>query len=147
MTAAVATKKDVFKRVEAVLYSYPQMKKEIQMIRENIMFCKEEVDENVGGGRPSLPGKPTERIATKLAMNKRLEQLEQITKTIDDVYQSLPDEYKKLIQLRYWTSRKYRWERKLTWERIADELHVGRRTVFRMREEVIEAIAKRLEWE
>jgi RinA family phage transcriptional activator len=144
---AVATKKDVFKQVEAILYSYPQMKKEIAMIRENIMFCKEEVDENVGGGRPSLPGKPTERIATRLATNKRLEQLEQIVKAIDDVYQSLPYEYKRLIQLRYWTSRKYRWEQKLTWERIADELHVSRRKAFLMREEIIEAIARRLEWE
>jgi RinA family phage transcriptional activator len=144
---AVATKKDVFKRVEAILYSYPQMKKEIQTIREHIMFDKEEVDENVGGGRPSLPGKPTERIATRLATNKRLEQLEQIVKAIDDVYQSLPYEYKRLIQLRYWTSRKYRWEQKLTWERIADELHVSRRKAFLMREEIIEAIARRLEWE
>jgi RinA family phage transcriptional activator len=144
---AVATKKDVFKRVEAILYSYPQMKKEIQTIREHIMFDKEEVDENVGGGRPSLPGKPTERIATRLATNKRLEQLEQIVKAIDDVYQSLPYEYKRLIQLRYWTSRKYRWEQKLTWERIADELHGSRRKAFLMREEIIEAIARRLEWE
>jgi RinA family phage transcriptional activator len=144
---AVATKKDVFKQVEAILYSYPQMKKEIKTIREHIMFDKEEIDENVGGGRPSLPGKPTERTATKLVTNERLERLERMVKAIDDVYQSLPSEYKRLIQLRYWTSRKYRWERKLTWERIADELHVGRRTVFRMREEIIETIAKRLGWE
>lgn len=142
---ATATKKDVFKRVEALLYSYPQMKKEIQTIREHIMFDKEEVDENVGGGRPSLPGKPTERTATKLVTNERLERLERMVKAIEGVYQSLPYEYKQLIQLRYWTSRKYRWENKYTWERIAQELHVGRTTVFRMREEIIEAIAKRLE--
>jgi RinA family phage transcriptional activator len=142
---AVATKKDVFKRVEAILYSYPQMKKEIQMIREHIMFDKEEIDENVGGGRPSLPGKPTERIATRLATNKRLEQLEQIVKAIDDVYQSLPYEYKRLIQLRYWTSRKYKWEQKMTWERIAKEIHVSERHARRMREEIVQAIAEKLE--
>jgi RinA family phage transcriptional activator len=141
---AVATKKDVFKRVEAILYSYPQMKKEIQTIREHIMFDKEEIDENVGGGRPSLPGKPTERIATKLAMNKRLEQLERTVKAIEDVYQSLPDEYKKLIQLRYWTSRKYKWEQKMTWERIAKEIHVSERQARRMREEIVQAIAEKL---
>jgi RinA family phage transcriptional activator len=142
-----ATKKGVFNRVEAILYCYPQMKKEIQMIRESIMFDKEEIDENVGGGRPSLPGKPTERIATRLAMDKDLEQLERIVQAVEEVYNSLPDEYRRLIQLRYWTSRQYRWEQKMTWEKIANELHVGRTTAFRMREEIIEAIAKRLEWE
>ena len=146
MTAA-ATKKDVFKRVEVILYSYPQIKKEIQAIREHIMFDKEEIDENVGGGRPSLPGKPTERTATKLVTNERLEKLERMVKAIDDVYQSLPSEYKRLIQLRYWTSRQYRWEQKMTWERIADELHVSRRKVFLMREEIIEAISEKLGWE
>ncbi|WP_199425772.1 transcriptional regulator [Thermaerobacillus caldiproteolyticus] len=145
MAVAAKQEKDLFKRVEEALYSYPQMKKEIQMIRDNIMFCKDEVDENVGGGRASLPGKPTERIATRLVTNKHLERLERVVEAIEDVYHSLPDEYKQLIRLRYWTSRKYRWESKYTWERIANELHVGRRTVFRMREEIIEAIAKRLE--
>ena len=142
-----ATKKGVFDRVQAILYCYPQMKKEIQMIRESIMFDKEEIDENVGGGRPSLPGKPTERIATRLATDKDLEKLERTVKAVEEVYHSLPDEYKRLIQLRYWTSRQYRWEQKMTWERIADELHISRPTVFRMRKEVIEAIAKRLERE
>ena len=145
--AAVATKKDVFKRVEAILYSYPQIKKEIQAIREHIMFDKEEIDENVGGGRPSLPGKPTERIATRLATDKDLEKLEQTVKAVEEVYHSLPDEYKRLIQLRYWASRQYRWEQKMTWERIADELHVSRRKVFLMREEIIEAISEKLGWE
>ncbi|UYL94099.1 RinA family transcriptional regulator [Geobacillus phage vB_GthS_PK5.1] len=143
---ATATKKGIFNRVEAILYCYPQMKKEIQMIRESIMFDKEEIDENVGGGRPSLPGKPTERIATKLAMNKRLEQLGQIVKAIDDVYQSLPDERKKLIQLRYWTSRQYRWEQKMTWEKIANEIHISERQALRWRDEIVYAIAEKLGW-
>jgi RinA family phage transcriptional activator len=142
---AVATKKDVFKRVEAILYSYPQMKKEIRMIRESIMFDKEEIDENVGGGRPSLPGKPTERTATKLVTNEQLERLERMVKVIEDVYQSLTDEYKRLIKLRYWTSRKYRWEQKMTWERIAKEIHVSERHARRMREEIVQAIAEKLE--
>ncbi|MED5050627.1 transcriptional regulator [Anoxybacillus rupiensis] len=143
---AALAKQSLFKWVESELYRYPQLKKEIRMIRDNIMFCKDKVDENVGGGRASLPGKPTERIATTLATDQRLEQLEGIVKSIEDVYNSLPHEYKKLIQLRYWTVRKYGWESKYTWERIANELHVGRRTVFRMREEIIEAIVETLGW-
>jgi RinA family phage transcriptional activator len=144
---ATATKKGVFNRVEAILYCYPRMKKEIQMIRESIMFDKEEIDENVGGGRPSLPGKPTERIATRLATDKDLEKLERTVKAVEEVYHSLPDEYKRLIQLRYWTSRKYRWERKMTWERIAEQLHVSQPTVYLWRREIIKAIAERLEEE
>lgn len=143
---ATATKKGVFNRVEAILYCYPQMKKEIQMIRESIMFDKEEIDENVGGGRPSLPGKPTERIATRLAMDRDLEQLERIVQAVEEVYNSLPNEYKRLVELRYWTSRKYKWEQKMTWERIAKEIHVSERQALRWRDEIVYAIAEKLGW-
>lgn len=143
--AATKLKKATFKHIESELYSYKDTLKEIEFIRNNIMFCKEEIDENVGGGRASLPGKPTETIATKLVTNKHLEQLERIVEAIEDVYYSLPDEYKRLIQLRYWTSRKYKWEQKMTWERIANEIHVSERQARRMREEIVQAIAEKLE--
>jgi RinA family phage transcriptional activator len=143
MTAAVATKlkKATFKHIEAELYCYHDTLKEIQMIRNNIMFCREDVDENVGGGRSSLPGKPTESIATRLATHKRLAQLEEIANAIERVYTQLPETHQKLIRLKYWTR-----PQTLTWDGIANELHIGRMTAFRWRNEIIYAIAEVLGW-
>ncbi|NUK30357.1 hypothetical protein HT574_09715 [Parageobacillus sp. VR-IP] len=62
---------------------YHDTLKEIQMIRNSIMFCREGVDENIGGGRDSLLGKPTESIAVRLAAHKRLTPLEERANAIE----------------------------------------------------------------
>jgi RinA family phage transcriptional activator len=141
MTTAIKLKKATFKHIEAELYAYHDTLKEIQQLREHIMFCKDEYDENVGGGRSNIPSSPTERIATRLTTHKRLKQLEEITNAIQKVYTGLPEDYQKLIRLKYWTK-----PQTLTWEGIADKLHIGRRTAFRMRDEIVETIAEVLGW-
>jgi len=100
------------------------------------------VDDNKGGANSArVPNSPTERIATMLVMDKRLRELERITEAIETVYQSLDTERKKLIRLKYWTK-----PQTLTWEGIALKLNVSRATVFRWREEVVNAIAEKLGW-
>jgi RinA family phage transcriptional activator len=141
VTTAIKLKKATFKHIEAELYAYHDTLKEIQQLREHIMFCKDEYDENVGGGRSNIPSSPTERIATRLTTHKRLKQLEEITNAIQKVYTGLPEDYQKLIRLKYWTK-----PQTLTWEGIADKLHIGRRTAFRMRDEIVETIAEVLGW-
>jgi RinA family phage transcriptional activator len=141
VTTSIKLKKATFKHIESELYSYKDTLKEIEFIRNNIMFCKEEIDENVGGGRASLPGKPTENIATRLATHRRLTKLEEIANAIEKVYVNLPETHQKLIQLRYWTR-----PQKYTWEGIAEQLHVNRATAFRWRDQIINSIAEVLGW-
>jgi RinA family phage transcriptional activator len=141
VTTAIKLKKATFKHIESELYCYKDTLKEIEFIRNNIMFCKEEIDENVGGGRASLPGKPTENIATRLATHRRLTKLEEIANAIEKVYVNLPETHQKLIQLRYWTR-----PQKYTWDGIAEQLHVNRATAFRWRDQIINSIAEVLGW-
>lgn len=141
MMAAVATKlkKATFKHIEAELYCYYDTLRGIEQIRKDIMYNKE-IDENIGGGRSNIPTKPTERIATAIIMNKMLQQLEAITEAIRSVYERLPDEKKKLVQLKYWTKQQY------SWEEIAEQLHVSKRQAIRWRNEIVYAIAEKLGW-
>lgn len=141
MTVAQKIKKATFKHIEAELYCYHDTLKEIERIRKDIMFCKEEVDENVGGGRSNLPSSPTERIGTILLTHKKLQQLETIANAIQLVYDRVSDEYKRLIQLKYWTK-----PQRYTWEGIADQLHISKRQAMRWRDEIICAIAEVLGW-
>jgi RinA family phage transcriptional activator len=139
--AATKLKKATFKHIESELYSYKDTLKEIEFIRNNIMFCKEEIDENVGGSRASLPGKPTESIATRLATHKRLAQLEEIVNAIEKVYTRLPETHQRLIQLWYWTR-----PRRYTWDGVAEKLFISKRQAMRWRDEIIYAIAEVLGW-
>jgi RinA family phage transcriptional activator len=141
LTTAIKLKKATFKHIESELYSYKDTIREIVVLRNNIIFCKENDDENVGGGRSSLPSSPTERIGTMLASNKKLEHLEKIANAIEKVYTGLPEDYQKLIRLKYWTR-----PQTLTWEGIADKIPVSRRTAFNMRDEVVYTIAEVLGW-
>jgi hypothetical protein len=90
------------------------------MIRNSIMFCREGVDENIGGGRDSLLGKPMESIAVRLAAHKRLAPLEERKNAIErtgKVNTHLPKMHQRLIPLWDWTR-----PRRHTWDGLADKL-------------------------
>lgn len=141
MTTAVKIKKATFKHIESELYSYKDTLKEIDELRKNIMFCNENDDENVGGGRSSFISDPTGRLGTRLATHKKLGKLEEIANAIEKVYTGLPEEYQKLVRLKYWTKPQLK-----SWEGIAEDLHVNRATAFRWRDQVVMAISEVLGW-
>lgn len=140
-TTILKVRKATFKHIESELYSYHDTLKEINILRKDIMFTKENDDENIGGGRNNLPSSPTEIIATRLTTHKRLMQLEEVTNAIGKVYIGLPEEHKKLTRLKYWTRPQLK-----TWDGIASELNIGRRTAFRLRDEIVFAVAEVLGW-
>jgi RinA family phage transcriptional activator len=141
MPIATKLKKATFKHIESELYNYKDTLREIELLRKDIMFSKSNDDENVGGGRSSLPSSPTEVIGTRLATNKRLNNLEEIANAIEKVYTGLPEDYQKLVRLKYWTKPQLK-----TWEGIADELNVNRATAFRWRDQVVLSVAEVLGW-
>lgn len=142
MTQTIKPTKLAFKKAEAEWYNYHHTLKEIANLREEIMNpFKEFKDENVGGGRSNLPGSPTERIATRLTTHKQLNYLVEIVEAIENVYNALPDEYKKLVRLKYWNKKK-----QLTWDGIALELNVSKRQAMRWRDDIILATVEVLGW-
>lgn len=138
MTTAIRIRKGTFKHIEQELYSYHDTQKEIANLRNDIMFGKN-TEENVG--RSSEPGRPTERIATRLTTHKRLTELEKVAHAIEKVYTRLPEDYQKLIKLKYWTR-----PQTLTWEGISNKLHVSSRQAQRWRDEIVYAIAEVVGW-
>lgn len=141
MSVAATLKKATFKHIESELYGYKETLKEIEILRKDIMFCSENDDENVGGGRSSLPSSPTEKIGTRLATHKKLTRLEEVALAIETVFAGLPDEYKELVRLKYWTR-----PQTLTWEGIADKLFISSRQAMRRRDEIVYAVAEVLGW-
>ncbi|WP_028392739.1 hypothetical protein [Bacillus cihuensis] len=141
MTTATKLKKPTFQHIESEIYSYHDTLKEIQLLRNNIMFTNENDDENTGGGRSSFISDPTGSLGTRLATHKRLTKLEEIATAIEKVYTGLPETHRQLVQLKYWTR-----PQQLTWEGIAQKLHVSRRQAFYWRDEIINVLAEVLGW-
>jgi len=142
MTTATKLDKGVFRHVEAELYRYHETKREIVRLRNDILYGKTPHDENVGGGRSNLPGDPTGKAATLLTTNRRLEQMERVVEAIETVYDEVSEDKKRLIELKYWTRPQI-----LTWEGIAQKLHVSRNTAINWRNEIVLAIAKLVGWD
>ena len=134
-------KNGAFKHIESELHHYHETLKEIVSLREQLLHGSSNPDENIGGGRSNLPSSPTERKAIVLATNRRLESMERVVQVISYVYNSLPDEKKKLVQLKYWTK-----PQRLTWQGIAIELNISPRHAMRWREEIVVYIAELIGW-
>ncbi|ADE87535.1 RinA transcriptional activator-like protein [Deep-sea thermophilic phage D6E] len=131
--------KNIVRYVEHNLYYYHEYLRDIERLRKDILYGRDNNDENVGGGRSNLPSSPTERAAIELVTHRRLEKLERVTHAIKTVYEALPDEKRKLIKLKYWTR-----PQRYTWDGIAEQLHITKRQAMRWRSEVIYAIAELL---
>ena len=86
-------KRATFRYIESELYSYKDTLKEIDQLRDEILYGRNNDDENIGGGRSSLPGKPTEQIATRLLTHKTLRNLEEVANAITDVYKLVSDDH------------------------------------------------------
>jgi RinA family phage transcriptional activator len=132
-------KRSAFKHIEDELYYYQDTLKEIDRLRNEIMFDKGPTDESgIRGGEIS---RPTERIATRLLTNKRLRNLEEIAEAIDKVYTELPTTHRNLVQLKYWAR-----PQTLTWDGIAGKLYVTKRQAYRWRDETINSVGEVLGW-
>lgn len=140
MSAALKLRKGIFKHVEVELSAYHETRKEMIRLRNEILYTRPS-DENVGGGRSSLPGDPTGRAVTAVLSNKRLQHLESIVDAIEGVYNRLPPEKQRLINVVYWTK-----PQMLSWDGIAQKLNVSRKTAFNWRDEVVYAIGDQLGW-
>lgn len=131
-------KRATFKYIESELYSYKDTLKEIDWLRDEIIYGNKNNDENIGGGNSNVPGKPTEQIATRLLTHKTLRNLEEVANAITDVYNMVTDDHRKVIELKYFKNNN------LTWDDVAYRLNMHRNTAFKLRREVVQLIANKL---
>ncbi|MBG9580552.1 RinA family phage transcriptional regulator [Bacillus thuringiensis] len=128
-----------FKYIESELYGYSDTLHEITFMRKNLIYCSSHDDENIGGGRRNVVNRPTERIGTQLMVHKKLRRLEELADAIESVYVLLEREKQRLVKLKYWTKPQCK-----TWDGIAEDLHITKRTALRWRDGVVYAIAEKL---
>lgn len=133
-------KTGTFKHIESELYSYWESVEELKRLKADVLYSTPTFDD-VGGGKSNIPSDPTSRKVTVLLTHRRIEQLEKVVESIRKVYGKLPDDKRKLVQLKYWTV-----PQTLNWEGIAQKIPVSRRTAINWRDEIVYKIADELGW-
>lgn len=126
-------KKHIFRYVEAELYAYPWMQKEIELLRADII---EATPERAAAVRQSQ-GDPTLAKTIRLLTSKRLKRLTESYEAITRVLASLSPEQQKLVEMKYF-------KREYTDCGIWQRLHISRRTFYNWREKILRAIAEEM---
>lgn len=140
MAVETKLKTGTFKHIESELYHYHETKKEIERLKNHILHASP-APNRTGGSRSNTPGDPTGKTATLMMTHRKIEQLEQIVRAIDYVFNQLSKEKQELVRLKYWTK-----PQTLTWDGIALKLDVSRRTAINWRDGIVYAIAEILGW-
>lgn len=123
-----------FKMIEAELYCYEESKKQLELLREEIIESTPIQEFNV----KTSPGDPTQVKAIKLVNSREIIEMERRLKAIDKAIEILktsnePRKYQ-LLHMKYF-------ERRYTDVGICMELGISERTFYRWRREIIELIA------
>lgn len=136
--------KPTFKKCEAEWFNYHKTIQEIKLLEDAIMhpYQEETDDPTIVKGANSVRniGDVTGTTAIRLTRHKQLNYLREIASAIETVYNELPREQKRLVQVRYWSNKN------LTWDGIADEMKYGRRTVMRWRDIIVSTTIEFLGW-
>lgn len=130
-----------FKYIESEVFHIQETLRMIDQIKYEIIHGKNIDIDSPQPGRNSVRNisDETERKATELYEHERLRNMERNSNAVLKVYDGLIEEKKELIRIYYWNR-----PGELTWDGIAKELNVGRRTAIRWRKSFIYEIAKEL---
>ena len=130
-------RKDIKAYIEAELRDYHENKKDIELLREEILEGTSVGDES--GIRGTSISNVTQNKALRLITNKRLRKLEETIRAIDNVILELDEDKYKLVELKYWTRPNYYND-----TGIAHQLNIGMRTYYRWKDAIILAIAQEM---
>lgn len=128
-----------FKYIEQLLYDYPDYEREIKLRREELMYPHRELDENIGGSSSHDDTGFPERYVISLERDKRLRALEEQQLVIKNCLFELSIPEQRVISDKY-----FKRPQTLTWEGIAQKRGYSRAQCFRIRESLVQNIAKNL---
>ena len=131
---------ETFKYIEGVIRSYHDYQKWISEREAEIFNSpKIEIDENVGGGRSPYMTNETERIASKLILDRQLNGLREEYEAVHYIFTHSSDKTQEVIQLWYLDR-----PRKVTWDGVAEKVMYSKKHCQRLRDVFVFSVAERL---
>lgn len=131
-------KKANFKFVEHILKEYPNSKKYIKEMENEIMNpVSYDVDENVGGGRSNKKDDHVEQMAITIADNQRINAIKRNHEVIKNIYDRSDLETQMIIYGLYFNGQ-------LTLQGVANQTHLSTRQCSRKRTDFFNKVADQL---
>lgn len=124
---------------EELFADYHNYQKKINLRKAELSI--RELDENVGGGRSNIMGKPVEDLAMKYLTDKKILYLQNIYESIEKTLNSLDDRTRAIVVARYFEN-----DGLLTWTQIAHKFHYAPAQIYRIRYRVLELFANLGGW-
>ena len=128
-----------FKYIEQMLYDYPDYEREIKLRREELMYPRRELDENIGGSSSHDDTGFPERYVISLERDKRLRALEEQQLVIKNCLFELRIDEQRVIKKRYFDR-----PQTLTWDGVALESGYSKMQCLRIREKLVNNIGNKL---
>ncbi|OHX28338.1 transcriptional activator [Streptococcus phage Javan273] len=97
-----------------------------------------EVDNNIGGGRANIVSKVTEDVVARWDADRELKGLINFKEATIATLKVLDDELTEIFALRWGTGSIN------TWEEIAYNRHLSRKSIYRKRERILEIFSKKI---
>lgn len=126
--------KKVYKYIDYELQHYDENKKELERLREEIL--DKGTTPADGQPRGNTVGNPTEQKAMKLVSSTALLKIERNLKAIDRVYNQLNEEYKRFFD--------YNYIKQVGIVKTCNEIPIGERTYYNMRDKIIYAVGQEM---
>lgn len=126
-----------YKSLDSWLFSYRDVDRQIATRKLEIQDIPNN-DENIGGGRSSDVGNPTERIVLLYSKDVRLQALYNFKKAVDETKSSLDDELSKMFDLRWGLGSCN------TWEEIAHKVGYNKKYIYRKRNHILKIFAEKI---
>jgi len=120
--------------VRELLEKHSTIDKEIKIIRESIMDPYRETDENIGGGKSSIPMFEVEAKAVKLVSNERLAFLSKFLAVTERVLSKCSDDAQEIIHLKY--------SKNSSWVKISNEVGLSIDRCKKIDRKVVDSIAE-----
>lgn len=122
----------LIKELELKFSDYKEYEKLIQKQILSKKIEHQEDDENIGGGRSSLPGRPTESQGIFQASDLYIQHCRMYQQAIEKTLDELNEEERSLIEERYWGGCSW-----MTWKEFADTKHYSTSSMSRLKQKVL----------
>ena len=132
----------IYKHIEEILRDYPYIDQYVHERRQELLYPHNEFpDENIGGGRSNVPGKPVEDLIITITDDRRLAALEKNKRVVQECLDCTDFDTNYIINELY-----FKKHPTLTLSGVAESSHMSMATIKRKRTEFFESIKDKFGW-
>lgn len=129
--------RDDLKWLEDKFERYYQFDKEIAIRKEELKAKNR--DENIGGGKSNLVGKPVESQVIREQSDPYIKMRIDWKRAIDKIYEESSEEVRQIMVDKFWSDKQY-----MSWPAIGDDYYISKTQIYRLRYDILEQFAQEI---